>query len=73
MWPQEASNTVADTVKERTLMDEHRDGDNRLADGRYKNFRNQALGTTQNRFFLQPRCRTIWMFALRPRLLTDLR
>jgi len=34
MWTQEASNTVADTVKGRTLMDEHRDGDNRLADGR---------------------------------------
>lgn len=37
------------------LMAEHRNGDNRLADGSYKKFRNQALGTARNPFFLQPR------------------
>lgn len=37
------------------LMAGNRNGNNRLADVRYKNFKNQAQGTTRNRVFLQPR------------------
>lgn len=55
MWLLEVSNTGTNTVKGPKLMAEDWNGDNQLADGRYKNFRDQALGTTQNRVFLQPR------------------
>lgn len=51
----DASSTGTDTVKEPELMAEHRNGENRLVDGRYKKNRNQAAGMTQNRVFLQPR------------------
>lgn len=51
MWPLNTRNTVTDTVKGPKLMAEHWNGDNQLADDRYKNFRNQALGMARNRFF----------------------
>jgi len=55
MWPLNTRNTGTETVKGQKLMAEHWNGDNQLADGRYKNFKDQAVGTTQNRVFLQPR------------------
>lgn len=55
MGPLNTSNTGTDTVKGPKLVAEHRNGDNQLADGRDKNFRNQALGIARNRVFLHPR------------------
>jgi hypothetical protein len=55
MWLMEASNTATGTVKGLKLMAKQRNRDNRLADGSYKNFRSQVLGTARKRVFLQPR------------------
>ncbi|TBW48751.1 hypothetical protein EZI54_20920 [Marinobacter halodurans] len=55
MWPLNASNTGAETVKGPKLTAEHWYLDDQLADGRYKNLGKQALGTARNRVFLQPR------------------
>lgn len=52
MWPLNGGNTGTETVKGPKLMAEHWNGDNKLADGGYKNFRNQALGTARNWVFL---------------------
>ena len=51
----ETSNAGFRGPKKPKWMAEHRNHGNRPVDGRDKNDRNQALGMTRNRVFLQPR------------------